>query len=188
MIKNNEEHFCDDVDNFPTEKYLQSGVGAGKRILIVGESPAENGWRKSGKAFYTSEGKLLPTGVRLNELLIEYSLEVSTCGFTELSKCYVGANRKILSDCCKKCWPILEKQINRGDYRLVITLGVIPAQIIAEILEKEINMGEMTEILIGGKMRKLLPIYHPSPVNPFGRAKNKQIFDKYRSEIREILE
>ena len=183
-----EEHFCQDIDNFPTEKYLQIGVGMGKRILIVGESPAENGWRKSGKAFYSPEGKLLASGKRLNELLANFGLDVSTCGFTELAKCFVGKNRKVLGDCCKKCWPILEKQINRGDYRLVITLGVIPAQIIGEILEKEINMGEMAEILIGGKARKLLPIYHPSPVNPFGRTKNKQIFDKYRSEIREILE
>lgn len=185
MIK--EEHFCLDVDSFPLDKCFQNGIGRGRSILIVGESPAENGWRKSGRAFYSPEGKLLATGKRLNELLLEFDLDVTRCGFTELSKCFIGKNRKILGSCCRKCWPIFERQINNNDYCLVITLGVIPAQIIGEILKETIEMGEIREFIIGGKQRKLLPIYHPSPASPYGRAKNMDIFKKYRSEIRLLL-
>lgn len=183
----NEEHFCSDTDNFPIDKYFQRGAGLGGGVLIVGESPAENGWRKSGKAFYSPEGRLLATGRRLNELLVEFDLDVSKCGFTELSKCFIGNNRKILGDCCKKCWPIFEKQVKNSDCSLLITLGVIPAKTLGEILGREIEMGKMTELFIGVKMRKLLPIYHPSPANPWGRQKNRQIFDKYRMELSKII-
>lgn len=182
-----EEHFCSNVDKFPVDKYLQKGVGLGKNILVVGESPAENGWRKSGKAFYSPEGKLLATGRRLNELLSVFDLDVSTCGFTELSKCFIGKNRKILGDCCKKCWPIFEKQVGSGNYYLIITLGVIPAQIVGNILGEVIEMGVMKEIIIGKKQVKLLAIYHPSPANPFGREKNRKIFEKHEIEIRKLL-
>lgn len=154
--------------------------------MIVGESPAENGWRKSGKAFYSPAGKLLATGKRLNELLSLFDLEVSKCGFTELSKCFVNNNRKILGSCCKRCWPIFVKQVNKGNSQLIITLGVIPAQIIGNILDEVIEMGVMKEIKIGNKRVKLLPIYHPSPANSFGKEKNKKIFNKYYEDIKDI--
>ncbi len=182
-----EEHFCLDTDNFPLDKYFQTGGGLGERLLIVGESPAENGWRKSGKAFYSPEGKLLATGKRLNELLSMYDLDVSKCGFTELSKCFIGNNRKILGDCCKKCWPIFEKQVNRGDFHIIITLGVIPAQIIGDILGDVVEMGVLKKVEIGGRQIMLLPIYHPSPASPFGREKNRKIFEKYTKDIKSLI-
>lgn len=182
-----EEHFCLDIGDFPIDKYFQKGIDKGKRMLIVGESPAENGWRKSGKAFYSPEGKLLTTGKRLNELLDIFDLDVSKCGFTELSKCFIGNNRKILGSCCKKCWPIFEKQVDNGDFHLIITLGVIPAQIIGDILGEAIEMGILKEIEIRNRQIKLLPIYHPSPANPFGREKNRKIFDRYDKEIRNLV-
>lgn len=182
-----EEHFCLDIDNFPIDKYFQKGVDKGKKMLIVGESPAENGWRKSGKAFYSPEGKLLATGRRLNELLSIFDLDVSKCGFTELSKCFIGNNRKILGNCCKKCWPIFEKQVNRGNFQLIISLGVIPAQIIGDILGEVIEMGVLKKVKVDDRQIKLLPIYHPSPANPFGREKNRKIFEKYKKQIRTII-
>ena len=182
-----EEHFCANIENFPLDRFFQSGIGYGKNVLIIGESPAENGWRKSGKAFYSPEGKLLATGKRLNELLAIFDLDVSNCGFTELSKCFVGTNRKILGNCCKKCWPICEKQITKEDSRLIITRGVIPAQIMGEILNSKIIMGELTKLFIAGITRTLLPLYHPSPANPNGREKNRMIVEKYRDELKSLI-
>ena len=67
-------HYCDTISDFPSDKFLQLGSGAGTKILILGESPAPNSWRLSGRAFYTVEGKLLPTGRNMNELLTNYGL------------------------------------------------------------------------------------------------------------------
>ena len=121
---NEHEHVCSSIESFPTTKYLQIGQGRGKKIIILGEAPAPNGWRKSGRAFYTSEGRLLPTGKNLNELLAPYQLRVETCSFTELVKCFVGDNRSMLNVCGKHCWPILMKQLRRLDGEIIILLGV----------------------------------------------------------------
>jgi uracil-DNA glycosylase family 4 len=187
-VKNlKEEHFCSDPDKFPIDKYFQKGKGGGRRILIVGESPAENGWRKSGRAFYSPEGKLLASGKRLNELFAEFNLDVASCGFTELSKCFVGSNRKMLMDCCRKCWTIFERQIKNCDCRLIVTLGVIPAKVVSEINNENVRMGELKDIRINNNLYKLLPIYHPSPVNPHGRERNKMIFSKYKNQIFDLI-
>ena len=80
------EHYCINIDEFPPTKFLQIGRGKGQDILVVGEAPAPNGWRKSGRAFYTPEGKLLPTGRNLNKLLEPFEVTVEDISFTELIK------------------------------------------------------------------------------------------------------
>ncbi|OGM18850.1 hypothetical protein A2686_02310 [Candidatus Woesebacteria bacterium RIFCSPHIGHO2_01_FULL_38_10] len=118
------EHSCKEPNKFPTNKLHQISSGKGKIILIIGGSPSENGWRKSGKTFYDLNGKLLASGKRLNQLLSSLGLSVEICGFTELAKCFIGKNRKILSSCSKGCWPIFLKQLKSVNYKLIILLGV----------------------------------------------------------------
>lgn len=153
------------------------GTDKGKRVLIVGESPAENGWRKSGKAFYNPEGKILPTGKRLNLLLSPFNLSVEICGFTELAKCFVGKNRKALDKCSLGCWPIFLKQLESIDYKLIIILGVKTLEIFNMLNKTELKTGVLTKTKINGKNYAVLGIYHPSPINPQGQRKNQAIFE-----------
>lgn len=104
-------HVCKNINVFPLDKFHQLGKGNGESLLIVGESPAPNGWIISGKACYRPDGKILPTGKRLNELLLPFNISVETSGFTELSKCFVS-KRSELEACSKKCWPIFLNQIS----------------------------------------------------------------------------
>lgn len=180
-------HTCLDTSSFDPEKFLQRGSGVGEKVLIIGESPAENGWRKSGKACYSPEGKLLPTGVRLNELLVPLGLSVETCGFTELAKCFVGKDRHHLDACAKNCWPIFEKQLTLVNPQLLILLGVKTLGIWNSLTGTEVVVGEISKVPIGGKNYYLLPIFHPSPINPFGRAKNEAIFNKNIPKIRSLI-
>ena len=180
------EHCCNNVDSFPLDKFLQKGVGAGKKLLIVGESPAPNGWRKSGKACYTPDGKLLPTGKRLNELLETYGLSVETCGFTELAKCHVGKDRNLLFDCSKKCWPIFLKQVNLVKSELILLLGVKTLEIFNKVSSNSLKVGKVSKISFGNNLL-ILPIYHPSPINPHGRSKNQLIFKRNKGALRKIL-
>ena len=57
--------------------------------VILGEAPANNGWRKSGVAIYDINGKLLPPGVVLQKLLNEINLTLEEVYFTEAIKCYL---------------------------------------------------------------------------------------------------
>ena len=187
MPTNTEEHYCHKISAFPINKFHQLGKGRGKNILIVGESPAENGWRKSGKAFYNLEGKILPTGKRLNLLLSEFDLSVEECGFTELSKCFIGKNRKSLNKCCQFCWPIFIKQLKSIDYKLIIILGVKTQEIFNNLCGTTVNTGDLSEICINEKSYFILPIYHPSPINPYSQKRNEEIFRLSKRKLLDIV-
>ena len=181
------EHYCDDPKDFPIDKLFQKGIDKGKKVLIIGESPAPNGWRKSGKAFYTTEGKLLPTGKNLNKLLGVYGLSVENCGFTELVKCFVGKDRKLLSSCGERCWSILVKQVKSVDSEFLIILGVKTLELFNKLSKLDLEIGKIQNARIDGKFYTFLPIYHPSPISPIGHKRNIEIFSKLDKEITRIL-
>ena len=56
------------------------------RILVLGESPAKDGWIVSGKAFYNKDGKLQATGKVLQKLLNLCGLDIEDINFTECCK------------------------------------------------------------------------------------------------------
>ncbi len=179
-------HVCEQIDTFPLEKFHQLGTGKGKGILIVGESPAPNGWIISGKACYRPDGKILPTGKRLNEYLGPLGTSVEDSGFTELSKCFVS-NRAELDACSEKCWPIFLNQISSQDYKILIILGVKTSSIFSKLINKDLPMGEISEIELENRTYKVLPVFHPSPVNPTGHAKNLNLFKNLYPALEEIL-
>ncbi len=187
MKTTDDEHYCQDINNLPIDKFLQIGIGKGRNLLIVGESPAPNGWRKSGKACYTSKGKLLPTGKRLNELLEPYHLSVDVCGFTELVKCHVGKDRKMLTSCSKKCWPIFLQQIKLTNSKLILLLGVKTLEIFNNISKNNLKIGKVAKTTLDNKSVLILPIYHPSPINPHGRIKNQIIFKSNKKVLQKII-
>ena len=60
------------VEKFPNSKTVS--IGKNNDIVILGEAPANNGWRKSGVAWYDVNGKLLPSGVVMQKLLDELNI------------------------------------------------------------------------------------------------------------------
>lgn len=182
-----EEHNCTSVESYPLDKFFQKGTGKGTSVLIVGESPAPNGWRLSGKACYTKEGKLLPTGSRLNEYLSPFDLSVETCGFTELVKCFVGKNRHQLGSCAKATWPIFIRQLAKFHPKLVIILGVKTTQILNRLVNGNLRPGTIEEMNLDGNSYRILPLYHPSPINPTGHQKNRQIFATLSKKLASLI-
>jgi uracil-DNA glycosylase family 4 len=178
-----EKHYCKNPSSFPLGKYHQIGIGKGKKLLLVGESPAANGWRKSGKACYSIDGKILPSGKRLNELLDHLGLSVEKCGFTELAKCFVGKNRNSLFSCSKGCWPIFVKQLESVNYQLIIILGVATLNIFNRLSGLHLKTGQLSDAKINGKKYAVLPIYHPSPINPYSRKKNTLIIKSLKEKL-----
>lgn len=179
-------HVCADIDSFPLDKFHQLGQGRGKKLLIVGESPAPNGWVISGRACYKPDGKILPTGKRINELLAPLQLSVENSGFTELIKCFVST-RAELPKCGAKCWSLFLKQISSQDYKLLVILGVKTTEILNNLLGKELAIGEFTALNLESREYIVLPIYHPSPVNPTGHKKNLEIFAQLHEQLADIL-
>ncbi len=153
-------------------------IGKG-RILILGESPAKDGWIVSGKAFYNSKGKLQATGKVLQELLKICNLTIDDINFTECCKCIIN-DRKVLRNCMNNCKNILFKQIDSFDCDIVLPMGQYPTEtILGQRIDKLRDfVGKEIYVNFGKTQKLVIPIYHTSPANPLGYKGNVEIFKK----------
>ena len=151
------------------------------KFIIVGESPAKDGWIASKRAFYNTAGKLQGIGRILEKLLNNIGLSIADIFFTECCKCIIE-DRSKLEICSKNCIPILVEQLNDIPCEIILTMGVHPTQAILQTKIKKFAdyVGKEFDIKLGNKQYKLIPIYHPSPLNPKGYKENVPIFDKIK--------
>lgn len=151
------------------------------KFIIVGESPAKDGWIESKRAFYNTSGKLQGTGRVLEKLLNNIGLSISDIYFTECCKCIIEDRGK-LEKCSKNCMPILIEQLSNLPCEIILTMGVHPTQAILQTKIKKFAdyVGKEFNITLGYKDYKLIPIYHPSPLNPKGYKENLPIFEKLK--------
>lgn len=153
--------------------------GTNSELLFIGESPAKNGWLLTGRAFYDKSGKLLPTGRVLNNLLSVLDLSIDDITFSEACKCYIP-ERNMLHKATINCLPFLERQITMLDSKILIPLGEYPTRILLpNVVFKRFSevVGKRYTINIMGHERTVIPIYHPSPINPKGYKLNLPIFE-----------
>ena len=172
-------NMCGDlVEKFPNSKTVS--IGKNNDIVILGEAPANNGWRKSGKAWYDVNNKLLPSGVVMQKLLDKLDIKLEDTYFLEAIKCY-PKDRKYLSKCSGNCKNFLIKQLQTINPKVVLALGDAATKTILDIKYKKFS-----EVV--GKQYKLddmiiIPIYHPSPISPKSYTGNVNIFD----DIKKLL-
>ncbi len=97
---------CDKlVDKFPNDSTVF--LGKDNDIVLVGEAPANNGWRKSHKLWCDMNGKVLPSGVVLQKLLDIIDRNIFETTFLESVKCY-PLERKNLKTCSNNCKNIID--------------------------------------------------------------------------------
>ena len=179
LLIDKEIHKCslcsDMVEKFPNSKTVS--IGNNNSIVILGEAPANNGWRKSGVAWYDINHKLLPSGVVLQKLLKEIDLTIEDTCFLEAIKCY-PKNRKYLKECSKKCRKDLLKQLDVIKPKLILSLGYYATKAILDIKYKKFSDVVGKEFIVGDY--KVIPIYHPSPISPLSYNGNIEIFKKLK--------
>ena len=173
-------NLCGDlIEKFPNSKTVS--VGKRNDIVILGEAPANNGWRKSGVAWYDVNHKLLPSGVVLQKLLIEIGLKIEDTYFMEAIKCY-PKNRKYLTKCSHNCRNFLMKQLDIIEPKIVLSLGDFATKSILDFKYKKFSDVVGKEFNINGYT--VIPIYHPSPISPMSYKGNIEIFKNIRSKIK----
>ena len=163
------------VDKFPNDATVF--IGKDQTIVLVGESPANNGWRKSHKLWCDINGKVLPSGVVLQKLFCTIDRDIFETTFLESVKCY-PLMRKNLKTCSSNCKNIMLEQLRILNPKLIITLGEFSTR---NILNFKFNkfadvVGNIYEV----NGYKILPIYHPSPVSPKSYKGNIPIFKKLK--------
>ena len=160
-----EIHKCDlcrdMIEKFPNSKTVS--IGKKNDIVILGEAPANNGWRKSGIAWYDINHKLLPSGVVLQKLLDEINLKIEDTYF-----------RKYLNKCSENCKKYLFKQLAIIKPKIVLSLGDAATKSILDIKYKKFSDVAGKGFDINGY--KVIPIYHPSPISPLSYKGNIEIF------------
>lgn len=170
---------CNDlVDKFPNDRTVY--LGKNNDIVLIGEAPANNGWRKSHKLWTDVNGKILPSGVILQKLFDIIDRDIFETTFLESVKCY-PLERKNLKTCSKNCKNIMLKQLELLNPKLIITLGEFPTR---NLLNFKFNkfqdvVGKIYEV----DGYKILPIYHPSPISPKSYKGNLPIFEKLKDEV-----
>ena len=165
-------NLCDNmVEKFPNSKTVS--VGKRNDIVILGEAPANNGWRKSGIAWYDVNHKLLPSGVVLQKLLDEINLKIEDTYFLEAIKCY-PKDRKYLNKCSENCKKYLFKQLEIIKPKVVLSLGDAATKSILDIKYKKFSDVVGKNFDVNGY--KVIPIYHPSPISPMSYKGNIEIF------------
>lgn len=169
---------CDKlVDKFPNDTTVF--MGKDNDIVLVGEAPANNGWRKSHKLWKDVNGKILPSGVVLQKLFDIIDRDIFETSFLESVKCY-PLERKNLKTCSKNCKNIMLEQLKILNPKLIITLGEFSTRNLLDFEFKKFAdvVGNIYEV----KGYKILPIYHPSPISPKSYTGNIPIFEKLRDE------
>lgn len=167
---------CDKlVDKFPDD--VTVFLGKDNDIVLVGEAPANNGWRKSHKLWIDLNGKVLPSGLVLQKLFDIIDRNIFETTFLESVKCY-PLERKNLKTCSSNCKNIMLEQLKILNPKLIITLGEFPTR---NLLDFKFNkfadvVGKIYEV----NDYKILPIYHPSPISPKSYTGNIPIFEKLR--------
>lgn len=174
---------CSLCGNFP--RLIEKSIQYGKtKFIIIGESPAKDGWIESKRPFYNASGKLQGSGRILEKLLNNIGLSVDDIYFTECCKCIIE-DRKSLEKCSKNCMPILIEQLKNIPCELILTMGVHPTQALLKTKIKKFSdyVGKQFDIEFGNKKFKLIPIYHPSPLNPKGYKDNVPIFEQIKKNF-----
>ena len=169
---------CDKlVDKFPNDTTVF--IGKDNDIVLVGEAPANNGWRKSHKLWKDVNGKVLPSGVVLQKLFDIIDRDIFETTFLESVKCY-PLKRKNLRTCSKNCKNIMLEQSKILNPKLIITLGEFPTR---NLLNFEFDkFAEVVGNIYEVNGYKVLPIYHPSPISPKSYTGNIPIFEKLRDK------
>ena len=156
--------------------------GNDTKIIIVGEAPANNGWRKSGKCWYGSDGKITGSGRVMEKLLTNIGLKLEDITFVEAVKCY-SIERKSLTKCKENCYEYLQRQLAILKHELILTLGDMATKSLLRDIKyknyKEV-VGKIHNMKIDELQINVLPIYYPSPIS---YKDNTSIFETVRNCI-----
>lgn len=166
------------VDKFPNSPTVY--IGKDNNIVLIGEAPANNGWRKSHKLWKDVNDKVLPSGVILQKLFDIIERDIFDTTFIESVKCF-PLDRKNLKTCSINCKDIMLRQLEILKPKLIITLGEFPTRNLLNFKFTKFSdvVGQIFEL----DNYKILPIYHPSPISPKSYKGNIPIFEELKNTI-----
>lgn len=158
--------------------------GSRNDIILLGEAPADNGWRKSGLVWRDANGNFIPSGKRLRDLLVLCELNLLDCSFIETIKCYPLTRNK-LKCVAHNCSDIFAKQISLLAPQIIVPLGKVATEIaLSTNVPFNDLVGRAHDLQIGEHNVIIFPIYHPSPVSPKSWKDNVLLMPKLKELLK----
>ncbi len=128
-----------------------------KDLVLIGEAPGETEDRL-GKVFVGASGNLLD--VILSSLKLKRGVDLA---IVNTLKCRPPHNANPSDEEMTACRPVLERQIELLDPKLIVVMGRPAAKwIFGEDASLTSRRGTVYEVSLGGKTRKVIVTYHPS--------------------------
>lgn len=136
---------------------IVNGVGPAEAdLLLVGEGPGERE-DSEGEPFVGRSGDVL------DEALLACGLEREAVRITNCVRCRPPENRDPRTDELENCRTYLEREIERVDPELVVTLGKVPTE---HLLDRDVAVtkeaGSVHDVRFGGTTRRVLVCVHPA--------------------------
>ncbi|TMT87190.1 uracil-DNA glycosylase [Haloterrigena sp. H1] len=136
---------------------IVNGVGPDDAdLLFVGEGPGANE-DEQGEPFVGRSGSVLDDGLRT------VGLARADVRITNCVRCRPPENRDPTTEELEHCRGYLEREIDRLDPEVIVTLGKVPSE---HLLERSVAVtkeaGSLEEVRIGGTPRRLLICVHPA--------------------------
>ena len=172
---------CKKCLNTHTPAFETVSLGKKCEILVVGEAPAKNGWRLTGKAWINAKGNLVPTGKTLQKLLNIIGLDIDDISYMEAIKCYPEkgmVTKEHTSNCKDFCY----KQIDILKPQIILSMGKYATEFLLGDEEKFSDMvGNTYSMTISNRTYTIIPIYHTSPASPLSYKGNLEVFEKIKN-------
>jgi len=136
-----------------TRKNLVFGNGSSEsKLMFIGEGPGADE-DETGDAFVGRAGKLL------TKMINSIGIERQDVYITNIVKCRPPQNRNPSDKEISSCFPILKKQIEIVNPKLIVTLGNFPAKTLIPSVPGITKIhGEIFQF----ENRTILPTFHPS--------------------------
>jgi len=136
---------------------IVNGVGpADADLLFVGEAPGANE-DEQGEPFVGRSGDVLDDGLR------DAGLDRADVRITNCVRCRPPDNRDPHAEELANCRGYLDREIDRVDPELVVTLGKVPAE---HLLERDVAVtgeaGDVFDVAVEGTPRRVMVCVHPA--------------------------
>jgi len=136
---------------------IVNGVGPGDApLLFVGEAPGANE-DEQGEPFVGRSGSVLDDALR------ERGLDRADVRITNCVRCRPPENRDPTGEELANCRPYLERETDRVDPELVVTLGKVPSEhLLGRSVAVTSEAGTVHDVRLGGNRRRVLVCVHPA--------------------------
>ena len=141
-------------------------------IVFIGEAPGHNE-DLQGKPFVGAAGRLL------DDLLSQVGFERQDVFITNILKCRPPNNRDPLPAEIKACTPFLEKQLQKIQPNIIVTLGRFSLSYFFPTLQ----IGKVRGKLLKWNNQNIYPVYHPAAA-----LRNTKFYDLLKNDFQQMVQ